>query len=72
MTFQSAGGIAHLMYYSLESEDNLAPLEALLLQRFEERSGRLPPWNRTRRRKGLLDDQDLIALANGILDKLGV
>jgi hypothetical protein len=28
MEFQDAGGIAHLMYYALDNEESLAPLEA--------------------------------------------
>ena len=72
MEFQNAGGIAHLMYCPLESEDNLAPLEASLLHQFEARKGTLPAWNKTRGRRKPSVDDDLAALADEILDKLGV
>lgn len=71
MSFQEAGGVAHLFYCPLEREMAPRALEDALFTEFKRRTGTLPPWNKGGPRKAP-PEPAMTALATEILDRLNV
>ena len=70
MEFQNAGGLAHLMYCPLESEDHLAPLKPCCFRDLRNvQESRLPE---TKRGAGTPDHEEVAALVSDVQDRLGV
>jgi len=72
MDFLAQGGVAHVIFYPLESEQRLKNLESSLIRQFKERSGKIPSWNRSLPQNIASGESYLESLAGDILDKLKV